>query len=130
MAIKKTKNKSTKKTSKNDKTTKKPSKIDRNKRIKKNQKIEGERKKVAKYRAERQKLFREKQANSNITITLDQIERQKKQNKLAKVRNKARINATICITEKNSDYGKYFWIDSIPLCDMTQLLTQFKTTEF
>ena len=62
--------------------------------------------------------------------SLEQKEIQKKRNKLAKERNKARLNASISITRKTSDYEDYFWIDSVPLCDMTQLLTSFKTTEF
>ena len=98
--------------------------------------IEDERNKVLQYRADKQKIYRKKLANSNITKSQSNEEIQKIQKKLAeenyiaKKRNKARINAPIRITKKKSDYGNYYWIDSIPICDMTQLLTQFKTTEF
>ena len=110
--------------------TTKPCKKDRNKIIKKNKMIEDERNKELQYRAEKQQIYRKKLANSNITKSQTQEQEQKKQNKLAKKRNKARINAPIRITKKESDYGDYYWIDSVPICDMTQLLTQFKTTEF
>ena len=56
--------------------------------------------------------------------------KQKERTKLAKKRHAARINHSIKVTQKKEDYGDYLWIDSIPICDMTQLLTNFKTTEF
>ena len=116
-----------KKTKKTTKTPKKPSKTNREKNNVKNQRIQNARKEKAKHHAEKQKLFRNKLSK---TTTSEQKERQKEQNKIAKQRHKARLNHSISITEKTSDYGDYLWIDSVPLCDMTQLLTNFKTEEF
>ena len=112
----------------------KPLKRDRDKNDVENLTLENTRREQAKKRAAKQKEYRTKVANSNEQTNSLQAELQKKKQKertkLAKKRHAARINHSIKVTQKKEDYGDYLWIDSIPICDMTQLLTNFKTTEF
>ena len=112
----------------------KEKKTDRDKNDNENLKEESIRNDLANKRAKKQRRFREKKSNSNETKTSDQIKIEKERtdtaNKIAKNRHKARINHSITLTQETSDYGDYLWIDSIPLCDISQLLINFKTTQF
>ena len=55
---------------------------------------------------------------------------QKQRTKISRERHKAIINHSILVVQKTLDYRECLWIDSIPLCDMSQLLNNFKKTEF
>ena len=105
-------------------TRNKPLKKERDKKDVENLKLENKRREEAKKRAAKQQEYRKKPRISS------QAELQKERTKISKKRHAARINYSISVTQKTSDYGDYLWIDSIPICDMTQLLTNFKTTEF
>ena len=111
--------------------TTKPRKSIRDRKDVQNLKVENTRKAHAKKKAVKQEQYRSRNpTNSNKRTNSVPAEIRKQRNKISRERNRARINHSISVTQKTSDYGDYLWIDSIPICDMSQLLNNFKTTQF